>query len=227
MWTHATSPSIRNTATLNSTVSLLFESPSTRTKFGFEVAAQEMGARTISLDSKGSRLASGESLEDSLQTLTQMSDQIVVVRTRASLSELQLEGMRVISAGDAEEHPTQALVDLFTIASLQVVNSWSPPSGDKTAFGYVLESFSNEGNIQPSPWVAKRLQEMTSMPNLHPLPRLEATRVVIKDSNQANPVSTQLRLQVPVKMSALLWMDSTTPPLNSDGQSPGSVAKTQ
>jgi|GEM_PF-3715433 len=246
LWTLATTPTANSIETLSSTVSLLFESPSTRTKFGFELAAQGLGAQTISLGSAASRLASGESLEDTLHTLTQMSDQIVVVRTHTSLSQLQLKDSRVVNAGDSEEHPTQALVDLFTIASLmdrplqeladftiyccagsgaplrpivslcwllqtlrkgevvlisetplphlelprlQIVESWSPPSADKTAFGYVLESFSEQGNIQPSSWVEKRLLEMAVLPNLHPLPRLQARDVVIKDTTfSSNPL---------------------------------------
>lgn len=194
-----------------------------------------------------------------------MSDQIIAVRTRAPLSHLQLDGTRAINAGDAEEHPTQALVDLFTIATLMgqplaevgdftiyccagkgaplgpivslcwllqtpgkgrvvitselplrnlelprlyTTQSWTPPSDDETAFGYVLESFDENGNIQPSTWVKKRFLEMANLQNLHPLPRLEARDLVISDEDPTNPVATQLRLQVPVKMGALLWMDN-------------------
>jgi len=265
IWRRSTSLSLADPPSLGSSVVLLFESPSTRTKFGFEQAALELGAQTISLDSNGSRLASGESLRDSLDTVSQMSDQILVVRTRASLDRLQLPATRVVNAGDADEHPTQALVDLFTIATLigqplnkirdftiyccagrgaplrpivslcwllqtlgrgevilyselpledlqlprlRIVDDWSLPHDHTTAFGYVLESFDAQGNIQPSPWVRKRLLEMANLPTLHPLPRLEAKNLVIRDSDPTNPVSTQLRLQVPVKKSALLWMES-------------------
>ena len=265
MWAIVESALSDSTPVLSSNVALLFDSPSTRTKFGFEHAAHKLGARTICLDGTGSRLASGESLRDSLHTLQQMSDQIIVVRTRAPLSQLDLGDIRVINAGDAEEHPTQALVDLFTIATLlgqplseigdftiyccagrgapirpivslcwllqtlgkgrvlinselplsnldlprlSIVDSRTSPSDQRATFGYVLESFDEDGNIQPSAWVNAQLREMSSLQNLHPLPRLEATNVVIKDEDLKNPVSTQLKLQVPVKMSALLWVEN-------------------
>ena len=266
LWQMATEERAANTNPLSQTVSLLFESPSTRTKFGFELAALELGARTIDLNGSTSRLASGESLEDSLHTMQQMSEHITVVRTRQALATMDLDGMRVINAGDAMEHPTQALVDLFSIATLMnqslrdlgdftlyccigqggplrpivslawlletlgrgrillfaeqdlpelnlprlsKVCKWSPSISDASgnpAFGYIVESFSAQGNLQRSDWVAERLKEMADLPNLHPLPRLEAKELTIKDSTPGNAVSTQLKLQIPVKKSTLRWI---------------------
>ena len=68
-----------------------------------------------------------------------------------------------------------------------------------------MESFSAQGELQRSDWLAERLKDMADLPNLHPLPRLEAKEITIKDSTPGNAVSTQL-LQIPVKKSTLRWI---------------------
>jgi aspartate carbamoyltransferase catalytic subunit len=102
------------------TVCNLFYEASTRTRISFELAAKRLSADVInfSADSKSS-VAKGESLKDTAWTLEAMGVDAIVMRHSASGAPKQLAGWvkaSVINAGDgAHEHPTQALLDLFTI----------------------------------------------------------------------------------------------------------------
>src|ERR1700753_1012756 len=101
------------------TVVNLFYEDSTRTRISFEVAAKRLSADVINFSAKGSSVSKGESLKDTAQTLAAMGADGVVVRHWASGAAHRLAGWvsgRVINAGDGtHEHPTQALLDAFTI----------------------------------------------------------------------------------------------------------------
>lgn len=101
------------------TVCNLFFEASTRTRISFEVAAQRLSADVINFSASGSSLSKGESFKDTALTLEAMGVDAIVVRSRAAGAPLQLRrwvDAHVINAGDgAHQHPTQALVDLFTI----------------------------------------------------------------------------------------------------------------
>ena len=102
------------------TVCNLFYEASTRTRISFELAAKRLSADVInfSADSKSS-VSKGESLKDTAWTLEAMGVDAIVVRHGSSGAPHQLAGWvkaKVINAGDgAHEHPTQALLDLFSI----------------------------------------------------------------------------------------------------------------
>jgi aspartate carbamoyltransferase catalytic subunit len=102
------------------TVCNLFYEASTRTRISFELAAKRLSADVInfSADSKSS-VAKGESLKDTAWTLEAMGVDAIVMRHGSSGAPKQLAGWvkaSVLNAGDgAHEHPTQALLDLFTI----------------------------------------------------------------------------------------------------------------
>lgn len=102
------------------TVCNLFYEPSTRTRISFELAAKRLSADVInfSADSKSS-VAKGESFKDTAWTLEAMGIDAIVVRHSSSGAPVQLARWvraSVINAGDgAHEHPTQALLDLFSI----------------------------------------------------------------------------------------------------------------
>ncbi len=101
------------------TIVTLFLEPSTRTRTSFELAAKRLSADTVNISKSTSAVAKGESIKDTAQTIEAMSSDLVIIRHSASGSaELLAKYMEcsVVNAGDgSHEHPTQALLDLFTI----------------------------------------------------------------------------------------------------------------
>jgi len=99
-------------------VNLFFES-STRTRTSFEIAAKRLGAHTVSIQEQGSSLSKGESLVDTLNTLSAMQPDAIVMRHAASGAPHFLSRYLrkpIINAGDGRhEHPTQAILDAMTI----------------------------------------------------------------------------------------------------------------
>jgi aspartate carbamoyltransferase catalytic subunit len=107
-------PTLKGKLVLN----LFFES-STRTASSFELAAKRLSADTISLKATGSSLDKGESLKDTILTLSAYEPHAIVVR-HAQIGAPRLvarySGAAVVNAGDGKhQHPTQALLDLFTM----------------------------------------------------------------------------------------------------------------
>jgi aspartate carbamoyltransferase catalytic subunit len=101
------------------TVVLFFHEPSTRTRISFELAAKRMSADILTVQTASSSLVKGETLIDTLKTLESMTIDALVVRHKSSGVPQMLANITkasVINAGDgAHEHPTQGLLDLFTI----------------------------------------------------------------------------------------------------------------
>src|SRR6195952_909792 len=103
------------------TVVNLFLEDSTRTRVSFEVAAKRLSADVINFSAKGLSVSKGESLKDTAQTLAAMGADGVVIRHGSSgaprvLAESGWIDAGIINAGDGtHEHPTQALLDAFTI----------------------------------------------------------------------------------------------------------------
>jgi aspartate carbamoyltransferase catalytic subunit len=111
---------IRKLPTLRGrTVVNLFYEDSTRTRTSFEAAAKRLSADVINFSAKGSSVAKGESLKDTALTLEAMGADAVVIRHSASGAPHRLTNWvsgRVVNAGDGtHEHPTQALLDAFTM----------------------------------------------------------------------------------------------------------------
>ena len=99
-------------------VTLFFES-STRTSSSFELAAKRLSADTMSLKSTGSSVDKGESLKDTALTLAAYDPDVIVIR-HPQIGAPQLVAAateaRIVNAGDGKhQHPTQALLDLFTM----------------------------------------------------------------------------------------------------------------
>jgi aspartate carbamoyltransferase catalytic subunit len=107
-------PTLRGRTVVN-----LFYEDSTRTRISFEAAAKRLSADVINFSAKGSSVAKGESLKDTALTLQAMGADAVVIRHNASGAPHRLaEWIRgsVVNAGDGtHEHPTQALLDAFTM----------------------------------------------------------------------------------------------------------------
>ena len=112
------------------TVASVFFEDSTRTRLSFETAAKRLSADTMTFSAASSSVNKGESLRDTIETLGAMGVDAFVVRHRSSgvpLSVTQWTDASVINAGDGwHQHPTQALLDAFTITrSLGVGNDMS------------------------------------------------------------------------------------------------------
>jgi aspartate carbamoyltransferase catalytic subunit len=109
-------PTLRGKTVVN-----LFFEDSTRTRISFETAAKRLSADVINFSAKGSSVSKGESLKDTAQTLQAMGADAVVIRHSSSgaakrLADTQWIQAAVINAGDGtHEHPTQALLDAYTI----------------------------------------------------------------------------------------------------------------
>ncbi len=109
-------PALRGKTVVN-----LFFEDSTRTRISFEAAAKRLSADVINFSAKGSSVSKGESLKDTAQTLAAIGADAVVIRHGASGAPLVLANSGwidapVINAGDGtHEHPTQALLDAFTM----------------------------------------------------------------------------------------------------------------
>ncbi len=101
------------------TVCNLFYEDSTRTRISFELAAKRLSADVLTFSAKGSSVSKGESLKDTALTLEAMGVDAIVIRHSASGAPAQLTRWvrgKVLNAGDGgHQHPTQALLDLFTI----------------------------------------------------------------------------------------------------------------
>ena len=101
------------------TIATLFLEPSTRTRTSFELAAKRLSADVVSIHSSSSSILKGETLKDTARNIEAMEIDAIVMRHSSSGSPLLLSKhvrMPVINAGDgAHEHPTQALLDIYTI----------------------------------------------------------------------------------------------------------------
>lgn len=109
-------PTLRGRTVVN-----LFFEDSTRTRISFEAAAKRLSADVINFSAKGSSVSKGESLKDTAMTLEAMGADAVVIRHGSSGAPHRLAhagwiGGSVINAGDGRhEHPTQALLDAYTL----------------------------------------------------------------------------------------------------------------
>src|SRR5947208_7405946 len=109
-------PTLRGRTVVN-----LFFEDSTRTRISFEAAAKRLSADVINFSAKGSSVSKGESLKDTALTLEAMGADAVVIRHHASGAPHRLATSgwingSVVNAGDGtHEHPTQALLDAFTL----------------------------------------------------------------------------------------------------------------
>ena len=109
-------PTLRGKTVVN-----LFAEDSTRTRISFEAAAKRLSADVINFTAKGSSISKGESLKDTAQTLQALGADAVIIRHPASgaahrLAQGKWMNGTVINAGDGtHEHPSQALLDAYTI----------------------------------------------------------------------------------------------------------------
>ncbi len=101
------------------TVVMLFFEPSTRTRISFELAAKRLSADTLNVASSTSSTTKGESVLDTAKNIEAMNVDLIIVRHKSSgVPQILADGLKaaVVNAGDGmRAHPTQALLDMFTI----------------------------------------------------------------------------------------------------------------
>src|SRR5271163_2260288 len=107
-------PALRGRVVVNA-----FFEDSTRTRTSFSLAASRLGADVIDFSEKGSSVSKGETLIDTARNIEAMGVDVIVIRHPAAGAALLLSrtvGCSIINAGDgAHEHPTQGLLDLYTM----------------------------------------------------------------------------------------------------------------
>ncbi|MCB0898135.1 MAG: aspartate carbamoyltransferase catalytic subunit [Actinobacteria bacterium] len=141
-------PTLRGRTVVN-----LFFEDSTRTRISFEAAAKRLSADVINFSAKGSSLSKGESLKDTALTLQAMGADAVVIRHGASgaAHRLATSGWirgAVINAGDGtHEHPTQALLDAYTMRDHLRGNTGSLEGLNVVIVGDVLHSRVARSNV--------------------------------------------------------------------------------
>jgi aspartate carbamoyltransferase catalytic subunit len=128
-------PSLRGRVVVN-----LFLEPSTRTSTSFEIAGKRLSADVISVRGSASSVEKGESLRDTVLTLDTYAPDVIVIRHKAAGAAAlaaRVSNAAIVNAGDGtNEHPTQALLDLYTVRQL-----FDTISGLQVAFvGDVLHS---------------------------------------------------------------------------------------
>ena len=110
----------------NKVIASLFFEPSTRTKTTFELASKKISSDFINIDISSSSTSKGESILDMIKTIEAMNCHMFVVRhsvpgTAHYIAESVSNNIAVINAGDgSNEHPTQAMLDMFTIKKHKV-----------------------------------------------------------------------------------------------------------
>jgi aspartate carbamoyltransferase catalytic subunit len=129
-------------------VALVFAEPSTRTRLSFELAARQLGAETYVLEPLSSSMVKGETLVDTVRNLDALGFSMLVVRHHLAGSAAvaaRYFGGNVLNAGDGwHAHPTQALLDLFTLRG-----ALGELRGRKVAIvGDVLHSRVAKSNVQ-------------------------------------------------------------------------------
>jgi aspartate carbamoyltransferase catalytic subunit len=142
-------PSLRGKTIVN-----LFQEPSTRTRVAFEIAAKRLSADVIGIENSSSSFVKGETLRDTAENIQALNADMLIIRHTSSGAALYLSRILqipVINAGDgAHEHPTQAMLDTFTMREYLGQDL----SGRKiTILGDILFSRVARSNI----WALKKL----------------------------------------------------------------------
>ncbi|MDQ8184854.1 aspartate carbamoyltransferase catalytic subunit [Pelagicoccus sp. SDUM812002] len=159
-------------------VNLFFEN-STRTRVAFEMAAKRLSADVTSLDMKTSSTAKGETLRDTVENIRALAADIIIIRHSAPGSAgyiAKILDIPVLNAGDgAHEHPTQALLDCFTLR-----DKWGDLRGRKIAIlGDILYSRVARSNI----WAMTKLGAEVTLVGPSTLVPKEFERLGVKVSH--------------------------------------------
>jgi aspartate carbamoyltransferase catalytic subunit len=181
-------------------VNLFFEA-STRTRASFELAEKRLSADTVNISKSGSSVAKGESLRDTAENLQAMKIDVIVIRHGAAGAPHFLASLleaSVVNAGDgAHEHPTQGLLDIFTLKG----NLGDLRGKNVTIIGDIAHSRVARSNIFGLTTLGARVT-VCGPPTMIP-PRIEELGVkvemdlerAIKDADAVNVLRIQLERQ--------------------------------
>ncbi|MDF5721866.1 MAG: aspartate carbamoyltransferase catalytic subunit [Rhizonema sp. PD37] len=212
-------------------VANLFFEPSTRTRSSFELAAKRLSADTLNFASASSSITKGETILDTAKTYLAMGTDIMVIRHReagvpqAIAQEMDRLGVRVsvLNAGDGQhEHPSQALLDLFTICTL--LDPDRPQiellKDKKIAIvGDILHSRVARSNIWSLIATGAEVH-LAAPPTL--LPKLFAQYITDEDEEmegRQSPIQSSKSVwDLPQKETLPLWETSKKPAANPDSQ---------
>ncbi|MBC2605815.1 aspartate carbamoyltransferase catalytic subunit [Pelagicoccus albus] len=163
-------------------VNLFFEN-STRTRVAFEMAAKRLSADVTSLDMKTSSTAKGETLRDTVENIRALQADIIIIRHSAPGSAgyiAKILDIPVLNAGDgAHEHPTQALLDCFTLRE-----KWGSLKGRKVAIlGDILYSRVARSNI----WAMQKLGAEVTLVGPSTLVPKQFEKLGVKVSHELKP----------------------------------------
>jgi aspartate carbamoyltransferase catalytic subunit len=166
----------------------LFYEPSTRTRFSFETAMHRLGGHVISTENAGefSSAAKGETLEDTIRMLNGYADVIVIRHKEVGSAKRAAAASRVpvINAGDgAGQHPTQALLDLYTIRKeigaidgLRIAMVGDLAQGRTVrSLTYLLSKFKNVTIYFVAPPLLKMKEDILEHLREHSVPYIEET----------------------------------------------------
>jgi aspartate carbamoyltransferase catalytic subunit len=132
-------------------VTILFYEASTRTRVSFEVAAKKLGADVVSVTAAGSSVTKGESLIDTVRTLEATGARMLVMRHATSGAPYlvpHIFGGNVLNGGDGwHAHPTQALLDLYTLRQALPAAAWSLRGRKVAIVGDLLHSRVARSNV--------------------------------------------------------------------------------
>ena len=135
-------------------VTILFYEASTRTRVSFEIAAKKLGADVVSVTASGSSVTKGESLIDTVRTLEATGTQMLVMRHATSGAPYlvpRIFGGNVLNGGDGwHAHPTQALLDLYTLREALPASgrgAWSLAGRKVAIVGDLLHSRVARSNV--------------------------------------------------------------------------------
>jgi len=172
----------------NRIMGTLFYEPSTRTRFSFETAMLRLGGHVISTENAGefSSAAKGETLEDTIRMLNGYADVIVIRHKEVGSAKRAAAASRVpvINAGDgAGQHPTQALLDLYTIRKeigaidgLRIAMVGDLAQGRTVrSLTYLLSKFKNVTIYFVAPPLLKMKEDILDHLREHSVPYIEGT----------------------------------------------------
>lgn len=181
-------------------VGVLFFEPSTRTRLSFEAAIQRMGGRVIGFtDAGSSSVKKGESLKDTIQTVNQYADLIVMRHPveGSARHASEVSSVPIINAGDgANQHPTQCLLDLYTILQTQgTLENLNMTFVGDLKYGRTVHSLAIAMNLFNTTFHLVSPIEL-KLPS--------AVKIHIKDKNQTYHQYTELQDAIP--QSDILYM---------------------
>jgi aspartate carbamoyltransferase len=190
------------------TMITLFYEPSTRTSCSFQSAAIKMGCSIISIHDTFSSSQKGETLEDTIKTIQCYGDVIVLRHPEKGSAKKasNVSNIPIINAGDGNgEHPTQALLDLFTIYT------------ELTHYNINLDDIHRStltitfvGDLKNSRTIHSLIHVLTFFPNIRFIyvapPSLELPITIVNDLNALNILQINMSLQKAIPHTDILYM---------------------